>query len=98
MVAAKEEEMNDEIVVTLEPHGALYVRFRRAHVARTVELVEDALYLDVDEYNNVLGIEALQSGTLRLTLQKIPKEYRLPEEFKRINLEALDKAFIPAMA
>lgn len=84
------------IVVTFEPRGALYVQFRDVAVARTVELVEDELLADLDENNNVLGIEALRPGTLSLTLRRIPQNYHLPEEARLINFEALDKAFVLA--
>lgn len=86
------------IVISFEPRGALHVQFRDAPVAKTVELVKDELLVDLDEFDNVLGIEALRPGTLDLILEKLPKTYHLPEEAQRINFEALDKAFIPAMA
>ncbi|MCJ7667871.1 MAG: DUF2283 domain-containing protein [Anaerolineae bacterium] len=82
------------IVVTFEPRGALYVQFRDAKVARTVELVKDALLVDLDEHGNVLGIEALRSGILSVTLGQISKTYHLPEEARLINFENLDKAFV----
>ena len=86
------------VVVTFEKRGALYVQFRDTKVARTVQLVKDELLLDLDEYNNVIGIEALRPGTLRLTLQKVPKKYRLPEEASLIDFEMLDRSFVPAPA
>lgn len=82
------------IVVTFEPRGALYVQFRDAKVARTVELVKDELLLDLDEHGNVLGIEALRPGTLSVSLRRIPKTYRLPEEAQLIDFKKLDQAFV----
>lgn len=59
------------VLVTFEPRGALYVQFRDARVAKTVELLKDELLVDLDEYANVLGIEALRPGTLYVSLHKI---------------------------
>ncbi len=86
------------IVVTFEPRGALYVQFRDAKVTKSVELIKDELLVDLDEYGNVLGIEALRPGTLGLTLTRIPQTYHLPEEAQLVDFEALDRAFVPARA
>ena len=51
------------IVVTFEPRGALYVQFRDAKVTKSVELIKDELFVDLDEYGNTLGIEILRPGT-----------------------------------
>ncbi len=51
------------IVVTFEPRGALYVQFLDTKVAKSVELIKDELFVDLDEYGNTLGIEILRPGT-----------------------------------
>ncbi|MBI3287626.1 MAG: DUF2283 domain-containing protein [Chloroflexi bacterium] len=84
------------IIVSFESRGSLYVQFSDIQVARTVELIKDELLFDLDEYNNVIGIEAFTPGMLTLAFQRIPETYRLPEEARLINFEALDKALIRA--
>jgi len=66
------------IVVVFDSYGALYVQFRDIEVTRTVELIEDALFVDLDEHDNVLGIEALRPGALNSVLSQISETYHLP--------------------
>ncbi len=82
------------IIVTFESRGTLYVQFRDAEVVRTVELIKDTLLVDLDEHNNVLGIETLRPGILDHTLCQIPETYHLPVEAQLINFENLDRAFV----
>ena len=84
------------VVVTFEPKGALYVQFRDAKVAKSVELVENELIVDLDEFNNVLGIEALRPGTLGVFMKRLPSEYRMPEHAPKINFKRLEQSFAPA--
>lgn len=83
------------VSVEFDPNfGVLYVQFRDFRVMRTVELVSDKLFVDLDGHDNVLGIEALGPGMLGSVLCQIPKAYHLPEEAELISFEDLDKAFI----
>ncbi|MCJ7620460.1 MAG: DUF2283 domain-containing protein [Anaerolineae bacterium] len=85
-------------VVTFEPRGALYVQFRDAKVARTVEVVKEQLVLDLDEHANILGIEAPRPGTLSVSVRQIPRACHLPPEARFIDFEKLDSAFVMAGA
>jgi len=86
------------ILVTFEPGGALYVQFSDARVTRTVELVKDELVIDLDEHDNVLGIEALRPGVLSLFVRQVAGTYHLPAEAQFIDFEKLDGAFVMAGA
>lgn len=84
------------IGVIFDPsYGILYIQFRDdTEVVKTVELIKDELLVDLDEHDNVVGIEVLRLGTLGSVLSRIPKTYHLPEEAKLISFKDLDKAFI----
>ncbi|MEK7467902.1 MAG: DUF2283 domain-containing protein [Planctomycetota bacterium] len=81
------------IVVEVDPVGALYIRFGTAKVHRTIELIENALIVDLDEKDNVVGIEALKPGMLHLMSKKIPPEVRLPAEAGQVDFLSLEKSF-----
>ena len=79
------------IKVNFERLGALYVQIRDAEVYRTVELVPDALMVDLDEGNNVVGIEALKPGTLHLIMKVLPISYRMTKEARELDFDNLAK-------
>lgn len=82
------------IVVVFDPCGVLYLQFRDTEATRTVELIEDELLVDLDEHDNVLGIEVLRPESLSSALRQIPEAYHLPEEAQLVSFENLDKAFV----
>ncbi|MCE9582380.1 MAG: DUF2283 domain-containing protein [Planctomycetes bacterium] len=81
------------IVVEVDPVGVLYVRFGTAKVHRTVELIENALIVDLDDQDNVVGIEALKPGTLHLMATKIRPEMHLPSEAGKVDFAGLERSF-----
>lgn len=54
---------------------AVYLRFKQGQVAKTVELCEDECYVDEDANGQLLGIEILGSGKLKLTFRGIRNRY-----------------------
>ena len=82
------------ITIQFDPLGALYLQFREAPVHKTVEFAKDAVVIDLDNNNNVLGIEILQQGELEITINKIRKKYRLPKIASDINYNRLEEAFV----
>lgn len=82
------------IQVTFDPVGAMYIRFARVPVYRTIEFVEDAVNIDVDRRKNIIGIEVLHPGVLKVHLRKLNRSgYSLPEEARQMDFGSLDKAF-----
>jgi len=72
----------------------MYIRFTRVPVHRTIELVEDEVNIDVDRAKNIIGIEVLHFGRLKIHLRKLTRSsYHLPEEARGMDFESLEKAF-----
>lgn len=86
------------IQVSFDPLGALYVRFSDARIVRTIEVVPDSLVLDLDDRGQVVGIEALEPGMLRLVVDRMPPPLKLPEEAKRVDFVKLGQSFLSAAA
>lgn len=40
--------------------AVIYIQFRDKKVTRTIELIQDVLFIDLDENDNILGIEVLR--------------------------------------
>ena len=73
---------------------AIYVKFREGLVYRTVEIKEGACYADEDSGGNLLGIEVLASGELRVNLKQIAERYPQEEDLSQSLETALES--IPA--
>lgn len=78
------------IVVKVDPVGILYVRFSTAKVHRTVELIENALLVDVDNQDNVVGIEALKPGVLHMVSTILPSGIQLPSDARLVDFASLE--------
>ncbi len=82
------------IQVTFEPLGAIYIRFATGRVHRTIELVQDAVNIDVDQEKKLLGIEVLQPGLLTVSLRKLERgPYTLPDAARKMDYRSLEKVF-----
>ncbi|KAF0246852.1 MAG: hypothetical protein FD180_382 [Planctomycetota bacterium] len=80
--------------VTFEPLGAMYIRFAKVPVYRTIEFVEDEVNIDVDRQKNIIGIEVLHPGVLKVNLRKLNRSgFSLPEEARQMDFGSLEKAF-----
>jgi len=62
---------------------AMYVTVREGEVYRTVEIFEGACYVDEDGEGNLLGVEMLAPGQLKLSLAMLSKKYK--DEAKSIE-------------
>ena len=54
---------------------AVYVRVSRGAVARTIEICPGECYANEDESGNLLGVELLAPGELRLNLDAVCDRY-----------------------
>lgn len=63
----------------VEPsEGAVYLRFSKLPVARTLSYANGEINVDVDDYNEVVGIEVLSLDPDELqALAEIAKKFRL---------------------
>ena len=67
------------ITFELDPEvNALYVRFARGEVARTVEIENDAVYLDVDANGGPLGIEFVDADDVVPFLRRHSGNFDIP--------------------
>ncbi len=72
--------------------NALYVRFDRGDVARTLEVEPAAVFLDVDENGGPLGMEFINADDFIPFIRRHSGNIDIPE---RVN-EALDGMFTAA--
>jgi uncharacterized protein YuzE len=54
---------------------AVYLKVRKGTVSRTVEVAENACYVDEDSKGNLLGIEMTAPGELLLYVKKVARKY-----------------------
>ena len=69
------------VSIQTDPDGnvdAMYFKFRRGRVARTVEFSEWTL-IDLDKEGDIVGVEMLEPGMVtRKELERAAKKYREP--------------------
>ena len=67
------------ISISLDPEDkqilSLYVKVRDGEVFRTVEIAEGECYADEDKNGNLLGVEMLAPGHLKLGLKLLSSKY-----------------------
>jgi len=54
---------------------AIYIRVREGKVARTVEIAEGACYADEDIDGNLLGVEMVAPGQVRINVKAVSERY-----------------------
>lgn len=64
-------------IVVDQDAGAAYMTLTDRPVARTVEATEN-IYVDLDEFNMVVGIELLTLHGVKLPITSLAYEYHLP--------------------
>jgi len=82
------------LTITFDLTGVLYIQFRNSvETCKTIEIVKDAIYADVDADQNVIGVEVLKPGLLGLNIlqEKLSEEYALPEYATKIDFSYLDR-------
>lgn len=57
---------------------AIYIRIRDGHSAKTVEIAEGACYADEDEEGNLLGVEMLAPGEVKINMAAVKEHYTHP--------------------
>ena len=67
-----------------------YLRFSREKVAETVEFADGSLLIDLDHVGELVGIEVLSAGTLRLLLQPQP-HVKAPVKLPALEPAEVDK-------
>lgn len=71
--------MNLSIQTDLESKQvlAVYIKIKEGKVHRTVEIAEGECYADEDKKGNLLGVELLASGTVRLHVRGLAQKYKI---------------------
>lgn len=71
---------------------AVYVRVSQGAVARTVEICPGECYADEDESGNLLGVELLVPGEVRLNLDAVCGRYpQVASNVDEILVDAIQK-------